>query len=113
VLEPYIAQMAELVELNEQLTALRLEFIHRAQAQDGSALWNNEAEARTREIAERARVKYSGAEWLSRFPPESQETDPMVSGIMLSSRNMAVETCVLLHKLIMQIPVVGCGEGDS
>ena len=87
--------------------------IRDARENRGSAQWGSEAEARTRQIAESARAHHSGADWLALFPEGAQETDPILSGIMMSSRDIAMETCVRLHKLIMETPVVGCGDDES
>lgn len=111
--EPYFTRICELSVLEDNLSKLRARFIRAALKGDGQATWCSAAQEETEHIVRKVDEYYQSEEWKGRSPDAIEEPDENVKKLLLSSRNVAIQSMVLLHRLLMETPVVGCSEeGD-
>jgi hypothetical protein len=118
MLEFMISQFTELAKLDQALAQLRIRYLRAALAGTRTGANSPESDAETERITAAIRDHYRGEKWKSRFPPDPEEPDPLVKTTLWSNRDLARKIVVLLHRMIMATPVVGCladdvGQGRS
>jgi hypothetical protein len=113
MLQPVVTQLCELANLESELAALRVRFLKVALMSEGRSVWGPEAEAETRRIEEILRAHFRSQEWLGRFPPVPAEPDPHAEKAMNASRETAIRSILLLHRLAMETPAVGCRDLEA
>jgi hypothetical protein len=108
MLDIIISPVVEVVMLESALAELRARLLREALLEGkGTGGASPAAEEETRQIVEACRAYYAGPAWRALFPEAAPETDPHVRRSLRASRDNAIECVALMHRLILETPVVG------
>ena len=108
MLELIVSPVVELAMLEGALAQLRARLLREALSEGkGTGGSSPAAEEETRRIVEVYRAYYASPEWRALFPDAAEETDATVKRDLRASRDNAIECVALMHRLILETPVVG------
>lgn len=111
--EPAFTQFVELTAIESALSQLRADRLRAAVLGVPSTTGEEDLPAATDRIVAEVRARYRDPAWTALFPPQV-DPDPAAQAGVNTARENALQTILLMHRLLCETPIVGCdGEGNT